>query len=64
VKPLSLEIVNIEPVKISVFTICKLEIDLRHVNYDLDPVSKRMRTIARSNFCVEEVRMVSINFLY
>lgn len=32
-----------------------LEIDLRHVNYGLDPVSKRMRTIARSNFCVEEV---------
>lgn len=54
-KPLSLENVKIEPINIGAFTIHKLEIDLRHINYGLDPLTKRFRTIARSNFCVEEV---------
>ncbi len=54
-KPLNLDITNIHPIKVGNFVINKLEIDLRHVNYGLDPKTKDFRKRARSQLTLEEV---------
>ena len=54
-KPLNLNIVKIHPITVGDFVINKLEIDLKHVNYGLDPKTKDFRKRARSKLTVEEV---------
>lgn len=54
-KPLNLDIVKIHPITVGDFIINKLEIDLKHVNYGLDPKTKEFRKRARSKLTVEEV---------
>lgn len=54
-KPSELEIVIIKPTKISSFIINRLEIDLNHINYGLNPVTKDLNKRVRSNFTIEEV---------
>ena len=54
-KPLNLDIVKIHPISVGDFIINKLEIDLNHVNYGLDPKTKTFRKRARSKLTVEEV---------
>ena len=54
-KPLNLDIVKIHPITVGDFIINKLEIDLKHVNYGLDPKTKDFRKRARSKLTVEEV---------
>lgn len=54
-KPQGLSVVKIEPVKIGTLFINKLEIDLKHINYGLDPKTKSFRKKARSNFTIDEV---------
>lgn len=54
-KPFDLSTVEISPIVVDEFIIKKLEIDLKHVNYGLDPKSKRFKKKARSKITVEEV---------
>jgi hypothetical protein len=54
-KPSNLNIVEIPPVNIGDFVISKLEIDLRHVNYGLDPKARDFRKRARSELTAEDV---------
>lgn len=54
-KPLDLDIVKIQPITVGGFIINRLEIDLKHVNYGLDPKTKEFRKRARSKLTVEEV---------
>lgn len=54
-KPSNLDTVKIPPITIGDFVINKLEIDLQHVNYGLDPKTKVFKKRARSKITVEEV---------
>lgn len=57
-KPLSLAVVKIEPMKIGNFSVDRLEIDLRHINHGLDPKTKKFRIRPRSNLSTDEVIMI------
>ena len=52
-KPAELIVVAIEPVRIGYFVVTTLEIDLNHVNYGLDPKTKKNRVYSRSNHTAE-----------
>lgn len=54
-KPSDLDIVKIHPITVGDFLINKLEIDLKHVNYGLDPKTKAFNKRIRSKITVEEV---------
>lgn len=54
-KPLDLEIIEINPIALGIFKISKIEIDLMHVNYGLDPLTKKIKTKARSNLTGLEI---------
>lgn len=60
-KPFKLHVVKIRPIFLGGFEINKLEIDLKHVNYGLDPKTKLFKKRARSSFSIEEV--IKIFFL-
>ena len=57
-KPSDLVTIEIASVEIGLFLISRLEIDLRHINYGLDKVSKNYKKNARSNFNEYEVAKI------
>lgn len=54
-RPFELVVVEIPFVVLGNYEFNKLEIDLRHINYGLDPKTKEFRKKARSKFSIEEV---------
>lgn len=54
-KPLCLEVIEIDPIALGTFKISKVEIDLMHVNYGLDPLTKKVKTKSRSNLTSLEI---------
>lgn len=61
-KPTNLSIIVIPPVSIGITIVEKLEIDLTHINYGLDPETKKYKKKARSNFSEIEVANIFESF--
>lgn len=57
-KPSNLSIIEITPINIGLTVIKKLEIDLCHINYGLNEITKDYNKKARSNFTELEVTYI------